>query len=65
VVKVFDERSMVTTSPLFGATDPYQQQIEAFAAALLNNTPTSPDLRDGIAALRVVEAVQRLVDIWD
>jgi predicted dehydrogenase len=57
IVEVFDEQSAVTRSPVFGASDPYQRQIEAFAVALLNDTPTSPDLTDGIAALRIVEAV--------
>ncbi len=45
---------------IFGYTDPYDRQIEAFAASLLNDTPTSPDLADGIAALRIVEAVHAL-----
>jgi predicted dehydrogenase len=60
-VKLFEEPSAVSTVPVFGDTDPYERQIEAFAASLLNDTPTSPGLEDGIAALRTVDAVHAAV----
>lgn len=60
-VKLFEEASAVATVPVFGDTDPYERQIEGFAASLLNDTPTSPGLADGLAALRIVDAVHAAV----
>jgi predicted dehydrogenase len=60
-VKFFCEASAVSTVPVFGDTDPYERQIEAFAASVLNDTPTSPSLEDGIAAFRIVDAVHAAV----
>lgn len=60
-VKLFDEPSALSTVPVFGDTDPYERQIESFAASVLNDTPTSPGLEDGIAALRIVDAVHAAV----
>jgi predicted dehydrogenase len=60
-VKLFDEPSAISTVPVFSDTDPYERQIEAFAASVLNDTPTSPGLEDGIAALRIVDAVHAAV----
>lgn len=60
-MKLFDEPSALSTVPVFGDTDPYERQIESFAASVLNDTPTSPGLEDGIAALRIVDAVHAAV----
>jgi predicted dehydrogenase len=56
-VRYFDEQSGEAREPEFGATDPYQRQIEAFARAIVDGTATTPSGEDGVAALRIIEAV--------
>ncbi|HZD97664.1 MAG TPA: Gfo/Idh/MocA family oxidoreductase [Micromonosporaceae bacterium] len=56
-VRYFDEESGEAREPEFGATDPYQRQVEAFARAIVDGTPTTPSGEDGVAALRIIEAV--------
>ena len=56
-VRYFDEASGEAREPEFGATDPYQRQVEAFARAIVDGTPTTPSGEDGVAALRIIEAV--------
>lgn len=60
-VKLFEEPSMITSAPVFGDTDHYERQIEAFADSVIQDRPTSPGLEDGIAALRIVDAVHAAV----
>lgn len=55
-VRVFAEQSLEWTSPDYGAVDPYQRQLEAFARALRGDGPTDPDAHDGVEALRLIEA---------
>jgi predicted dehydrogenase len=57
-VSVFTEYDSVAVSPSFGDTDPYQRQLESFARAVLDDQPTNPGGRDGIAAVRFIEAVR-------
>jgi predicted dehydrogenase len=57
-VAVFTEHDCVTVRPSFGDTDPYERQLEAFARAVLDDQPTAPDAEAGVAALRLIEAVQ-------
>jgi predicted dehydrogenase len=56
-VRVFAEGTAETRQPSFGAADPYQRQVEAFADAVTCDTPTDPSGADGLAALRLIEAV--------
>lgn len=56
-VTVFTEHDSSELSPVFGDTDPYERQLEAFARAVLDDEPTNPDARDGVAAVRFIEAV--------
>jgi predicted dehydrogenase len=56
-VRYFDERAGESRTPEFGATDPYQRQIEAFARAIVDGTDPTPSGADGVAALRIIEAV--------
>jgi predicted dehydrogenase len=56
-VEVFDERSMTTQRPAFGDTNAYERQIEAFARAVREGLPDSPDAADGVAAVRLIAAV--------
>jgi predicted dehydrogenase len=55
-VRVFREQSLEWTAPDYGAVDPYQRQLEAFARAVRRDQPTDPDARDGLEALRLIEA---------
>jgi predicted dehydrogenase len=57
-VAVFTEDDCVTVRPSFGDTDPYERQLETFARAVLDDEPTAPDAAAGVAALRLIEAVQ-------
>jgi predicted dehydrogenase len=56
---VFDEERGLWSTTEFGAVDPYQRQLESFAAAVRDGTPCDPDLRDGLRALEVIEAAAR------
>ncbi|MGD0809007.1 MAG: Gfo/Idh/MocA family oxidoreductase [Acidimicrobiales bacterium] len=57
-VELFIEGDATTTSTSFGDTDPYERQLEAFARAVLDGGPASPDGADGVAAVRFIEAVR-------
>jgi predicted dehydrogenase len=57
--RVFAEESLEWTAPDYGAVDPYQRQLEAFARAVRDDQPTDPDARDGVEALRLIEATAR------
>jgi predicted dehydrogenase len=61
-VRVFDEQSSSWRQPDYGAVDPYQRQLEAFATAVVEDGPTDPDAVDGLAALQLIEAVARSAD---
>jgi predicted dehydrogenase len=56
-VRVFVEDDATWRSPEFGASDSYQRQLEAFAAAIRGGTGTDPSAEDGVQALRLIEAV--------
>jgi predicted dehydrogenase len=60
-VRAFDASRREWSKPLFGDSDPFERQLEAFARAIANDLPTSPDLDDGIAAVEVIDAVSRSV----
>jgi predicted dehydrogenase len=60
-VRVFHESTQTWTSPAFGAIDPYQRQLEAFAAAVTTGGQTDPNGHDGVAALQIIEAVAQSV----
>jgi predicted dehydrogenase len=46
-----------TTIPTLTDGDPYERQVEAFARAICAGEPPTPDVRDGLAAVRLIEAV--------
>jgi predicted dehydrogenase len=46
-----------TETMTFPTADPYTAETEAFAAAILDGTPTPTPPADGVANLRVIEAV--------
>jgi len=49
----------VTTTPVLSDTNAYELQIEAFARAIRLDTAPTPDAADGLAAVRLIEAVER------
>jgi predicted dehydrogenase len=60
-VTVFDEKTLESSAPQYGAVDPYQRQLAAFAAAIAADSATDPSGPDGEAALRMIEATARSV----
>ncbi|HEY5477121.1 MAG TPA: Gfo/Idh/MocA family oxidoreductase, partial [Tepidiformaceae bacterium] len=61
-VSAFVERDGIWRRPMFGDTNPYERQIEAFARAIRDGSRTDPDAAAGSAAVRAVEAVGRSVN---
>jgi predicted dehydrogenase len=60
-VAIFDERSLQWHGTDYGAVDPYQRQLAAFAAAIADDGDTDPCGADGVAALQLLEATARSV----
>jgi len=60
-VRIFDERSLQWRGTDYGAVDPYQRQLAAFAAAIAQDGATDPCGADGVAALQLIEATARSV----
>ncbi|MFN0166970.1 MAG: Gfo/Idh/MocA family protein [Bryobacteraceae bacterium] len=60
-VRAFDGRTQQWHTPLGSNSNPYKNQVEAFAAAILEDRPTNPDTTDGWAAVSVLEAVEESV----
>jgi predicted dehydrogenase len=58
-VQIFDEQSLQWRGTDYGAVDPYQRQLVAFAAAIAQDGDTDPCGADGVAALRLIEATAR------
>ncbi|MBI4026748.1 MAG: hypothetical protein HY360_17325, partial [Verrucomicrobia bacterium] len=57
-VRAFDGKTQQWAQPLGGHSNAYANQLEAFARSVLYNEPTSPDVAEGLAAVRVLEAVE-------
>jgi predicted dehydrogenase len=60
-VRAFDGRTQQWSAPLGSGSNPYKNQIEAFARAILDDSPTNPDEFDGWAAVSLLEAVEEAV----
>jgi predicted dehydrogenase len=60
-VEVFDEATSVSRRSVFGDTNAYERQIEAFARAIREGLPDSPDANDGVAAVKLIAAVAQSV----
>jgi predicted dehydrogenase len=43
--------------PILPDGDAYERQVEAFARAIRDDTPTTPDVVDGLAAVELIDAV--------
>ena len=61
-VRVFDAIEEEYRSPINPDSDPYQRQLEAFARAIREDTPVTPDALDGIADLEVLQAIRISVE---
>jgi predicted dehydrogenase len=48
--------------PVLTDGDPYQRQLEAFAAAIRGDLAPNPEVRDGLAALALIEATVEAVE---
>jgi len=57
--RVFRSSDGQTIEPSFPAGDPYLRQLDAFARAIVDNKPVEADVRDGIAVLELIDAVER------
>jgi predicted dehydrogenase len=60
-VEVFDEARGISERAVFPDSNAYERQIEAFAAAVTTGTATSPDAEDGLAAVKLIDAVAESV----
>ncbi|MEV6637040.1 Gfo/Idh/MocA family oxidoreductase [Actinoplanes sp. NPDC051470] len=60
-VEVYDEANGTSERAVFPDSNAYERQIEAFAAAIASGTPASPDAQDGVAAVRLIDAVAESV----
>jgi predicted dehydrogenase len=56
-VRVFDAGGRTWRQPYFAEGDPYQRQLDAFAASALQGAAPIASVDDGIAALELIEAV--------
>jgi predicted dehydrogenase len=60
-VEVFVESTSTSERPVFGDSNAYERQLEAFAVAIRDDLPDQPDARDGLIAVRLIAAVARSV----
>ena len=56
-VKVFDASTNEYRQPAMPDSDPYERQLEAFAAAILEGRNVSPNAEDGLADEKVLMAI--------
>lgn len=60
-VRAFDARTQQWHTPLGSNSNPYKNQIEAFAQSIAEDRPVNPDATDGLAAVQLLEAVEASV----
>ena len=60
-VKAFDAGTEQWFQPLGADSNPYKRQLEAFVRAIRQDYPTNPDVHDGLATVRLLEAVEESV----
>lgn len=56
-VKVFDAKRGEYRTPAMPDSDPYERQLEAFAASILEGRNVSPNAREGLADQKVLMAI--------
>jgi predicted dehydrogenase len=57
-VRAFDGRTQEWHVPLGANSNPYKNQLEAFAQSVLKGKAANPNEMDGLAAVRLLEAVE-------
>lgn len=57
-VRTFIGDQQVWTQPLTGHSNMFANQLDAFAESIQVNRPASPDVRDGFAVMKLLEAVE-------
>lgn len=57
-VRAFDGRTQQWHTPMGANSNPYKNQIEAFARSILEDRPTNPNVTDGWAVVSQLEAVE-------
>ncbi|GAA4537109.1 Gfo/Idh/MocA family oxidoreductase [Pseudonocardia xishanensis] len=60
-VQAYSSEDGISVSPVLDDTDAYERQAEAFARAVRGQEAPDPDGADGLAAVRLIDAVQRSV----
>ncbi len=60
-VHAFSARDGKTTTPLGEHSNPFKNQLEAFARVVLEDLHPSPDVYDGLAVVQLIEAVEESV----
>ncbi len=60
-VRCFDGATQQIHSSLGASSNAYANQLDAFASSIRDDTPTNPDAVEGLAAVRMLEAVARSV----
>ncbi len=58
-VELYIEDERIATMPRFDDTDPFKRQLESFARSILDDRDTDPSPRDGVEAVRLIEAASR------
>lgn len=61
-VRAFDGRTRQWHTPLGANSNPYRNQIEAFACSVLGRGAANPNEKDGLAVVRLLEAVEASVE---
>lgn len=61
-VSAFSAKAGEHRVPVFGDTDPYKRQLDAFAEAVRFDRPTNPGFEDSVAAVAMIEAVAASVE---
>jgi predicted dehydrogenase len=60
-VCAFDARTEQWHKPLGANSNPYKNQLEAFARSVLDNEPVNPDVFEGLATVQLLEAAEASV----
>jgi predicted dehydrogenase len=60
-VRAFDARTEQWHTPLGAHSNPYKNQLEAFARSVLDDEPVNPDAFEGLATVGLLEAVEASV----
>jgi predicted dehydrogenase len=61
-VRLFSGQSECWRTPLGTHSNAYKNQLEAFAVVVCDDMPANPNVADGLAIVRLLEAVERSVD---